>query len=120
MTRPVGRKLSFIHPKAPAPLPLHAAVKESGVVPSHKVRRLKELMEIAREPWLEGEESVWPMLEACLAKVAEHDGEPTEAQARREDAFAYMLEVLRNQAEDAASANGDEEITAHEVSDLWP
>lgn len=121
MTRPNGRKDESLPTKADDTSTRQAMVGISGVVPSRTMRRLKELMESDRELWREGEDSMVPMLDACLAQIAEHDEEPTGEQARREDAFAYVLEVLRNQEEDDESAgDAEEEAAAPEVSDMWP
>ena len=120
MTRPNGRKHSGLQAKAAPSSPLHA-VMQSDIISSRTMRKLKELMEIDRKLWCGGEDSMEPMLEACLAKVEAHDEEPTEEQARREDAFDYVVEVLRNQEEDAASAvDAEEGAEAPEMSDMWP
>jgi len=71
--------------------------QDSGVVPSSMVHALRRLRHL--DPWLPGEEPPWSIVEHYLTYG--DDGTGVTEHARQDSAFAFVLESVRNQEEDA-------------------
>lgn len=92
------------HPLAPQQQNDQGELKSSAVLPKSVVswaRRLRDL-----DPWLPGEDPPWSVVDHYLANGDEEAG--VEEYAKQSRAFAYVLESMRNQEEDAMESDLDD------------